>query len=193
MALSRRFDEALGLAAELHRDQQRKGTRIPYLAHLLGVAAIALEHGASEDQAIAALLHDAVEDQGGASTLAMIRSRFGDAVAEIVQSCSDADEVPKPPWRARKEAYVAHLSQATRAACLISAADKLHNARAILRDYRELGEALWERFTGGKQGTLWYYQSLVEALLGRVPVGLHQELARVVEELSALSRGPLSL
>ena len=187
MALSHRFDEALVLAAALHRDQLRKGSQIPYLAHLLGVAAIALEHGASEDQAVAALLHDAVEDQGGLPTLAVIRNRFGDAVAEIVKSCSDADTIPKPPWRARKEAYVAQLAEAPEAAWLVSAADKLHNARAILADYRQIGEPVWGRFTGGKQGTLWYYQALVEALLGRVPAGLHQELARVVGELVGLA------
>jgi (p)ppGpp synthase/HD superfamily hydrolase len=189
MALSPRFDEALLLAAKLHRDQLRKGSQIPYLAHLLAVAAIALEYGASEDQAVAALLHDAVEDQGGLATLALIRDCFGDGVAEIVRSCSDADSIPKSPWRARKEAYVAHLAQAPEAAWLVSAADKLHNARAIVADYRQIGEPVFGRFQGGKQGTLWYYQSLVGALLGRVPAGLHQELARVVGELVSLAEG----
>ncbi len=185
--LSRRFDEALSVASELHRAQLRKGTRVPYLAHLLAVASIALEYGADEDQAIAALLHDAVEDQGGADTLGLIRARFGEQVALIVSGCTDTDAVPKPPWRARKEAYVVHLSGAPPAVCLVSAADKLHNARAILADYRIHGDALWERFSGGKDGTLWYYRSLVEAFRGRVPEGLHDELARVVEDLGALA------
>src|SRR5262245_5807386 len=113
MALSQRFDEALVYAARVHAAQKRKGTEIPYLSHLLAVAALALEHGASEDEAIAALLHDAVEDQGGAARRADIRWRFGDAVAAIVDGCSDADVEPKPPWRERKERYLAHLARAS--------------------------------------------------------------------------------
>lgn len=132
MKLTTRFNEALVYAAQLHADQFRKGTSIPYIAHLLAVAGIALENGANEDQAIAALLHDAVEDQGGEKTSQEIRGRFGNNVAEIVEGCTDTDIIPKPPWRKRKEDYISHLKNAGRSILLVSASDKLHNARAIL-------------------------------------------------------------
>ena len=186
VALGPRFEEALTYAARLHREQVRKGSGVPYLSHLLGVAGIALEHGASEDEAIAALLHDAVEDQGGAPTLAEIRRRFGDTVADIVAGCSDTDVVPKPPWRPRKEAYVAHLASASPSVRLVSAADKLHNARSILTDYRRLGEAVWSRFTGRKEGTLWYYRAVVQAFRAYEPTPLVDELERAVEEMERL-------
>lgn len=189
--LTARFSEALVLACDLHRTQSRKGTQIPYVAHLLAVAGLALEHGATEDEAIAAVLHDAVEDQGGAATAQVIRERFGDAVADTVVACSDTDVVPKPPWRDRKERYIAHVRTATPSARLVSACDKLHNARSILADYRAVGDEVWARFTGGKDGTLWYYRSLVAALreADRKPemAGLIDELARVVAELESLS------
>ena len=152
MNLSPRFDQALHYAALVHAGQSRKGTDIPYLAHLLGVASIALEHGANEDEAIGALLHDAGEDAGGDGRIEDIRHRFGDAVADIVQGCTDAVTLPKPPWRKRKEDYIAHVPKASASVRLVSASDKLHNARAILRDYRRLGEALWPRFNGGNDG-----------------------------------------
>jgi len=163
MTFTAQFEKALTLATRLHATQTRKGTDIPYIAHLLGVASIALDHGANEDEAIAALLHDAVEDQGGEKTLEQIRRRFGSTVADIVWGCSDTDEVPKPPWRKRKETYIAHVACASPSIQLVSASDKLHNARAILSDYRCVGDKLWVRFTGGKDGTLWYYRALVEA------------------------------
>ena len=141
-----RFEDALRYAARTHARQWRKGTTIPYITHLLAVAAIVGEHGGTETEVIAALLHDAVEDQGGAPRLQEIRERFGDEVAAIVQECSDTDRTPKPPWRERKEAYIEHLAGAAPSARLVSAADKLHNARAILADYRERGDALWSRF-----------------------------------------------
>jgi (p)ppGpp synthase/HD superfamily hydrolase len=185
--LTTRFDEALVLASDLHRTQSRKGTQVPYAAHLLAVAALALEHGADEDEAIAALLHDAVEDQGGPGTATMIRDRFGDRVAEIVLACTDTDVVPKPPWRPRKEAYVAHIRVASASARLVSACDKLHNVRTLVADYRVVGEALWDRFTGGRE-TLWYYRALVDAFAshGRTPVV--DELDRAVTDLENLSR-----
>src|SRR5215471_10833337 len=161
--LSVRFTDALSYACDLHRRQARKGTQVPYVAHLLAVASLALEHGATEDETIAALLHDAIEDQGGAPTREEIRRRFGDTVTAIVDGCTDAEVVPKPPWRERKEAYIAHVRSASRSVRLVSGSDKLHNARAILGDYRTHGEALWSRFTGGRDGTLWYYRSLVDA------------------------------
>ncbi len=180
MQLTSRFDDALEFAAVRHSDQLRKGTKIPYIAHLLGVTSIALEHGANEDEAIAALLHDAVEDQK--ATLQEIRARFGNAVAGIVAGCSDTDVIPKPPWRERKEAYIAHIATASPSVQLVSAADKLHNASAILRDYRDVGEALWERFNGGRDGTLWYYRALADAFR-TAGAPLAEELDRVVSEL----------
>ena len=187
MELSTRFEEALVLATRLHADQTRKGTAIPYISHLLAVTAIVLEHGGHEDEAIAALLHDSIEDQGGATTREEIRRQFGDRVVEIVDGCTDTDVMPKPPWRARKEAYLAHLSEATGPVRLVSAADKLHNARAILEDYHILGEALWKRFNGGKEGTLWYYRSAVDALRKAGTTPLIEELDRVVSELECLT------
>jgi GTP pyrophosphokinase len=185
--LGPRFVEALGFAASLHRAQMRKGTGIPYVSHLLAVASIALENGAGEDEAVAALLHDAVEDQGGAPTLAEIRRRFGDRVADIVAGCTDTDVVPKPPWRGRKEAYVAHVAFASASVRLVSAADKLHNARSILADYRLHGEEVWGRFTGGRSGTLWYYRALVNAFLAHGSSPLLDELERTVAELERLA------
>lgn len=188
--LSSRFTEALTYATKLHSNQVRKGSGVPYIAHLLGVTSIALEYGANEDEAIAALLHDAIEDQGGEATRAEIRRRFGDTVTEIVDGCTDAKTIPKPPWRERKEAYIAHIFNASSSELLVSCADKLHNARSILNDYRVLGEAVWERFKGGKEGTLWYYRSLVEAFCQTGSSPLLDELERVVLELEQLvSRG----
>ncbi len=164
MPYGEKFEEALLYTARLHGDQTRKGTSVPYITHLLAVAAIVGENGGTEEEVIAALLHDAPEDQGGRERLEDIRARFGREVAEIVDGCTDTyDTDPKPDWRPRKEAYVAHVRQAPASVRLVSAADKLHNARSILADLRSLGEELWTRFTGGKEGTLWYYQALVEA------------------------------
>jgi (p)ppGpp synthase/HD superfamily hydrolase len=185
MTPSRRYDEALAWASELHRNQKRKGTKIPYVSHLLAVSSLALEAGASEDEAIAALLHDAVEDQGGAPTLALVRERFGDVVAAIVAGCTDTDQDPKPPWRERKEAYLAHLPEAPASVRLVSLCDKLHNARSILADLRTHGPSVWDRFTGGKDGSLWYYRSLVEAYRRAGMSGPQlDELARTVDEMT---------
>src|SRR5579863_10171673 len=139
MLLTPRFEEALVCATQLHAEQTRKGTTIPYIAHLLAVTSIVLENGGNEDEAIAALLHDAIEDQGGAATREEIRRRFGNIVVTIGDGCTDAEVLPKPPWRARKEAYIAHLRHASSSVLLVSAADKLHNARTVLADYRVLG------------------------------------------------------
>jgi GTP pyrophosphokinase len=187
--LSSRFERALALANQLHRKQARKGTRIPYVAHLLGVASLALEHGAIEDEAIAALLHDAVEDQGGKKTRERIRRRFGEKVARLVDECSDTDTVPKPPWKERKERYIAHLGKASPGALLVSAADKLHNVRSLVSDYHVVGEALWGRFKGGREGTLWNYRALVDAYRkAGAPAALVDELDRTVKELERLAR-----
>jgi len=183
MMLSDRFTEALIYARELHATQVRKGSGVPYIAHLLGVASIALEYGANEDEAIAALLHDAIEDQGGNATREEIRRRFGDIVTEIVDGCTDADTIPKPPWRQRKEDYIAHLPRASASVRLVSAADKLYNAATILKDYRILGDSIWSRFKGGKEGSLWYYRALVVAFRQVESTPLVDELDRVVSEL----------
>jgi (p)ppGpp synthase/HD superfamily hydrolase len=188
--LSPRFSAALAFAAELHGSQTRKGSGTPYIAHLLAVSALVLEHGGNEDEAIAALLHDAVEDQGGLPTLERIRERFGPAVADVVESCSDAVIQPKPPWRQRKEAYVAHLPQAPASVRLVSAADKLHNARALVADYRSHGEALWEWFTASREDTLWYYRAVVTALQEAGSSPLVEELARTVGQLEKLVDSP---
>jgi GTP pyrophosphokinase len=187
MKLSARFEFALAFAARLHSAQVRKGTDTPYVAHLLAVAAIVLEHGGTEDEAVAALLHDAIEDQGGDPTRQTIRRLFGDGVAEIVDGCTDADTLPKPPWRERKESYVAHVRHAEPSVRLVSAADKLHNARSILADLRTCGDELWSRFKGGREGTLWYYRALVEAYsaTGRTP--LVEELDRTVTEIERIA------
>lgn len=194
--LGERFQRALNLASELHARQRRKGSDIPYVAHLLGVAAIALEHGADEEEAIAALLHDAVEDQGGLETRERLRREFGERVAAIVDGCTDTDADPKPPWEARKRAYIAKVKEEPASIRLISASDKLHNARSILLDYLRVGEPLWERFAGGQAGTLWYYRSLIEAYRAaeRDPRidPLVEELNRVVTELERLTGASVS-
>jgi len=187
MTLSSRFEESLLYAARLHASQLRKGGSIPYVAHLLGVASIALQYGANEDEAIAALLHDAIEDQGGAATREEIRRRFGDGVVDIVNGCTDADSLPKPPWKRRKETYVAHVRNAPASVRLVSACDKLQNARAILADYRVLGDSLWRRFSGGKDGTLWYYRALIQVFREAGTNPLIDELDRVVTEIERLA------
>ena len=202
--LTHRFDEALDLAHAWHRSQKRKGTEIPYVGHLLGVSALVLEHGGTEDEAIAGLLHDALEDAPDQEEAdyrrGEIRHRFGDAVLAIVEACTDAEpderqraRVPDPgerlaKWRARKARYIEHVRAAPGAALLVSAADKVHNARAIVRDLGAVGRAVFERFTGKRDGTLWYYRELSAALNGRVAdepriANLVRELARLVEEM----------
>ena len=178
--LTDRYDRAFLYASELHRTQVRKGSTIPYLSHLLAVSALVLKSGGSEDQAIAGLLHDAAEDQGGREQLEQIRERFGEHVAIIVADCTDTFENPKPPWRTRKEAYIASLPQKHRDSILVSLADKTDNARAILGDYREIGDEVWARFNGKKEGTRWYYQSLTEFFSNNYPGPLADEFARTV-------------
>ncbi len=184
-----RFEAALVYAHQVHQGQRRKGTGIPYIAHILGVAALAMEYGANEDEAIGALLHDAAEDGGGEATLAEIRARFGDAVADIVLGCSDSlveDPEDKLPWRERKENYLAHLENATTSVLLVSAADKLHNVRSIMRDYREHGDEIWARFQGRRDGTLWYYETVADTLMRRYRVQLTRDLQDDVDALMVL-------
>ena len=186
--LSARFEQALVYTAILHSGQGRKGTAVPYVSHVLSVAALALESGANEDEAIAALLHDTVEDAGGAPRLEDIRCRFGQTVAEIVAGCTDTDETPKPPWKERKEKYIAQLAHGSDSVKLVSCADKVHNARSIVADLREHGEAIWSRFTTGKPGTLWYYRTLVETYQQHGgPKRLLDELVRTVDEMERIS------
>ena len=187
--LSSRYEDALVYAARLHAHQARKGTGIPYISHLLTVSALVIQDGGDEDEAIAALLHDAVEDQGGLRTLEEIRRLFGDHVATIVEGCTDSMTHPKPPWRERKERYLSHLEQVSSDVRRVSLADKLHNARSILRDLRREGDLVWGRFKGGKEGTLWYYHSLVKIFRDGASDYMSEELARVVEEIDCLLLG----
>lgn len=192
--LGRRYDAALKFAAELHRDQVRKGSNVPYLSHLLAVSGLVMEYGGYEDQAIAALLHDAIEDQsekaGGADALRkIILDRFGDTVLCIVEACTDSDTEPKPPWKKRKEAYLAHLTsaQVPPYAFLVSSCDKLHNVRSIVSDFRKHGDAMFKRFTGGKKGTLWYYRALVDVYRGIEYPTAVEELDVAVTEMERLA------
>ena len=171
--LGTKFDEALQLANELHRQQTRKETPVPYMAHLMAVAGIVLEANAYhqfdniEDVAIGALLHDAIEDQGHKIKLEEIRERFGDKVCEIVHDCSDAiieeEHQRKAPWRERKEAFIGKIRDKCHESLLVSCADKLHNARSILFDYERIGDRIWDRFKPEKEETLWYFERLAEA------------------------------
>ena len=184
-----RFAYALDYATRAHEEQMRKGSNIPYVSHLLAVAALVLEDGGDEDEAIAALLHDVVEDQGGAERLAEVEREFGPRVAAIVESCSDTLVTPKPPWRERKAAYVAHLEDADPSALRVSLADKVHNVRTIVLDYRQLGESLWERFDPDADPA-WYYRSLADVFARRSSSPLTAELEREVSELEALTGSP---
>jgi (p)ppGpp synthase/HD superfamily hydrolase len=186
-ALGVQFEKALIFAKRKHAGQTRKKTAIPYIAHLVGVAALVLEAGGDEELAIAALLHDVVEDCGGAPMLREVRTRFGRRVAHIVDGCTDTYLTPKPPWRKRKEDYLKHLRGADADTRLVSVADKLHNARSILTDYLDSGESVWERFQGRREGTLWYYRALVKEFDRKQPNRLTRELKRVVKELRAKS------
>jgi len=189
--LGRRFEQALLFAHRQHAGQLRKGTPAPYISHLLGVAGLVLEAGGDEDLAIAALLHDVVEDCGGAPMLKEVRRRFGKRVAHVVEGCTDTCLDPKPPWRRRKESYVRHLRGADADTHLVSAADKLHNARHILSDYHQDGDRIWTRFHGKCKGTLWYYRALLKEFRRREPNRLVNELERVVSQLeSAVRKDP---
>jgi (p)ppGpp synthase/HD superfamily hydrolase len=188
LPLTARFRRALVYAARVHARQFRKGTTRPYIGHLLGVTSIVLTHGGDEDEAIAALLHDAVEDQGGKPRLREIRRKFGGHVARIVEGCTDSDVEPKPPWLDRKREYLRHLRRADSSVRLVSAADKLYNARETLEDLRTHRDALWKRFKGGKQGTLWYYREVRKILRRKGPKELAAELERVVRELTRAAR-----
>jgi (p)ppGpp synthase/HD superfamily hydrolase len=180
--LTSRFDEAFRYAHAVHGSQTRKGTAAPYIGHLIGVASIVLDDGGTEDEAIAALLHDAPEDHGGRSRLDEIRSRFGEAVSRIVEDCTDSWDTPKPPWIERKKAYIEHARHLSPPSLRVSAADKVHNSYAILRDLRNTGEEVWKRFNAGPDDVIAYYESLVRAY--RQAGG-----GRLVDELDRIVRG----
>lgn len=188
MILTHKFSEALIFATELHKNQYRKGTNIPYISHLFAVTALVLEHSGTEEEAIAALLHDAIEDQGGPKVRGQIRDKFGKTVVAIVDGCSDTDITPKPPWRQRKESHIARLRTASDSVRLVYAADKLHNAKSILSDYRRMGDALWSRFNGGKDGTLWYYRTLTDTFKNADTSPLIEELDRTVSKMERLAQ-----
>jgi (p)ppGpp synthase/HD superfamily hydrolase len=183
--LGSRFRKAFLFAADKHAPQARKCSTIPYIAHLIGVASLVLEAGGDEDLAIAALLHDVVEDCGGKPMLKEVERRFGKRVAKIVDGCTDTYIDPKPPWRERKEGYLRHLKTADAATRLVSAADKLNNVRSILSDYREIGESVWLRFNGGREGTLWYYRALLEEFLRHRPNRITADLKIAVHDLES--------
>lgn len=183
MQLSHRFEQALVFASQLHAQQTRKSGNIPYISHLLSVTALVLEDGGDEDEAIAALLHDAIEDQGGLPTREKILSLFGPAVTAIVDGCTESVTKPKPPWRDRKLKYLELMSHASDSVLRVSMADKLHNARSLLAEcYRE-GDAVWQKFHGGKDGTLWFYRSLLQIYRRRPSPLLVPELDRVISLL----------
>jgi (p)ppGpp synthase/HD superfamily hydrolase len=190
--LTERFIEAFQYAAEIHTGQKRKGSKVPYLVHLMSVSAMVIEDGGDEDEAIAALLHDSLEDHPDRTSPEEIRRRFGDKVLQLVIACTDTPADyrggPKPDWRMRKESYLAHLRDGMRSDMRIALADKLHNARSMLEDYRRQGESLWSRFNVGKAEQLWYYRSLVEAFEHNSAHGpLFDEFKRVVTELERIT------
>jgi (p)ppGpp synthase/HD superfamily hydrolase len=182
-ALGIRLQRAFQYAAEKHEGQTRKQTAVPYLSHLMAVASLVLEAGGDEDMAIAALLHDVVEDCGGMPRLLEIRRQFGNRVARIVEGCTDSFGEPKPAWIERKKDYLREVKRADAETRLVSASDKLHNVRTILADYRSDGEAIWSRFSGKRNGTLWYYRALSNEYQRRNRNRITRELALVVEEL----------
>ena len=187
--LGPRFLRAFSFAAEKHSGQTRKASTIPYIAHLMGVASLVLEAGGDEDLAIAALLHDVVEDCGGMPMLKEVRRTFGSRVANIVDGCTDAYTELKPPWRDRKEKYIRRLKTEDGETRLVSAADKLNNVRSILSDYRVVGESVWLRFAGGREGTLWYYRTLLGVFLRHKRNRITRDLELAVNELESLAAG----
>ncbi|RCK75713.1 MAG: GTP pyrophosphokinase [Anaerolineae bacterium] len=183
MILSRRFEQALLYALQAHREQYRKASQVPYFSHLISCAALVMENGGDEDQTIAALLHDVAEDQGGLRRLEEIESLFGKRVRRIVEGCSDTLEFPKPPWHDRKKNYLEHLRDADEDVLLVSLADKVHNLRTIYMDYLSMGEVVWDRFQGGKTGSLWYFRSLLDVFAARYPSPMIHEFERLLRYL----------
>jgi (p)ppGpp synthase/HD superfamily hydrolase len=181
--LTDKFESALVYATRLHANQTRKITGVPYVAHLLSVAALVLEAGGTEEEAIAGLLHDAVEDQGGKSTREEIRQLFGETVIAIVDGCTESDTYPKPPWKERKQRYLHNLRYASPSVRRVSLADKLHNARSLLADYRQYGSSIWSQFKAGQEGTLWFYRQLQQMYSETGSDFLTDEFSQVIQEL----------
>lgn len=181
-----RFSRALVFAESRHRGQVRKAGGCAYVAHLLGVASLVMEAGGNEEECIAALLHDAVEDQGGARAAAEIRCRFGSPVADIVKACSESKH-PGEDWRSRKESAIRRVSSCSPSALLVLSADKLHNARSLVAAYRRIGESVWESFRGGREGTLWYYRAMADAIARTGANPLVGELEAAVRALESLA------
>ena len=186
--LGPRLQKAFRYAAEQHEGQTRKQTAVPYLSHLMAVTSLVLEGGGDEDLAIAALLHDVVEDCGGRPRLREVRKLFGARVAKIVEGCTDSFSDPKLPWLVRKTEYLQNLKHEDADTRLVSASDKLHNVRTITADYRIDGESIWKRFSGGREGTLWYYHALHEEFQRRKPNRITRELAIALNELETLAK-----
>lgn len=185
--LGPRLQQAFRYASEKHAGQTRKKTAVPYVSHLMAVASLVLEAGGDEDLAIAAFLHDVVEDCGGMPRLREIQKKFGPRVAKIVEGCTDSFSDPKPPWLERKKAYLAKLKGEDAETRLVSACDKLHNVRTVLSDYRERGESVWERFRGKREGTLWYYRAISDEFQRRGRNRITRELERAVRELERIA------
>ncbi|PWH15510.1 MAG: phosphohydrolase [Anaerolineae bacterium] len=185
MELTARFEQALMYALQAHREQYRKESEIPYFSHLISCAALVMESGGDEEQVIAALLHDVAEDQGGNLRLEEIEALFGERVRRIVEGCSDTLVNPKPPWRERKERYIEHLDTADEDVLLVSLADKVHNLRTIYLDYQRVGDRVWDRFRGGKEGSLWYFRSLLEVFKVKYPHPMVTEFERLLAFLEA--------
>ena len=184
--LTSRFERALVYATQLHSNQVRKGSGVPYISHLISVAALVLEDGGDEDEAIAALLHDAIEDQGGDKTRQEIRTKFGERVVKIVNGCTDAEVIPKPPWKQRKQQYIEKMQNASLQVRRVSMADKLHNLRSILADYYHGDKDIWSKFTGGREGSLWYYRSLIEVNRQAGTNYLTEECDRLLKQLEQI-------
>jgi len=192
-ALGRRLQRAFHYAAEKHAGQTRKQSAVPYLSHLMAVSSLVLEAGGDEDMAIAALLHDVVEDCGGMPRLREVRKQFGSRVAKIVEGCTDSFSEPKREWMERKKDYLREVKHADAKTRLVSASDKLHNVRTILADYRQHGEAIWTRFSGKKEGTLWYYRALSDEYQRRSANRITRELEIAVADLElAVGKKPRS-
>lgn len=185
LSLTPHFEAALTLACRLHVQQLRKDKQTPYIAHLLSVTALVLENQGTEAEAIAALLHDAIEDQGGNPTRDLIRSQFGDEITAIIDGCTDSNTQPKPPWRQRKQRYLQQLKTASPSVRKVSLADKLHNARSLLQLLQQQGQSAWNCFSGGRAGKLWFYQALLEIYQTPSPEPMLQELQHIVHQLKA--------
>ena len=185
--LSDRFEQALVYATRLHNNQVRKCSNVPYISHLLSVSSLVLEDGGTEEEAIAALLHDAIEDQGGDKTRQEIIAKFGGKVAAIVEGCTESDIIPKPPWKERKLATIKKLRHASPEVRRVTIADKVHNARSILADWHRIGDVVWDRFKTGKAGTIWYFSSIAEVDRELGSTYLGQELTRLTARLKKTS------